>query len=178
VVVADQKHGAAGDGLLHPLVLLALALLVVNDHVFKAAAAGSRWSTVTGKLSDICGVFFLPVLLVAGIELAAALRARVRRLTPVSNRLLGMRATFFVALFVALFFALMKTVPAVGALYAHALGALQWPVLALAAAASGEAVPGLRPVRHVLDASDVVAVPFAFAVVWLQRQRAALVKNG
>jgi hypothetical protein len=174
-----QKHaGAAGDGLLHPLVLLALALLVLNDHVFKAAAAGSRWSTVTGKLSDVCGVFFLPVLLVAGLELAAALRDRLRRTGPVSDRVLGARPTFFVALFVAVFFALMKTVPAVGALYAHALGALQWPVLALAAAASGEAVPGLRPVRHVLDASDVVAVPFAFVVVWLQRQRAARFKNG
>ena len=169
---------AAGDGLLHPLVLLALGLLLLNDHVFKAAAVGTPWSVVTGKLSDVCGVLFLPVLLVAGVELLQAARSRLFRAQKAGDTA-DVRIAVFAAVFVAVFFALMKTVPAVGAVYAHALGALQWPFLALAALVSGEAVPGLRPVRHILDATDVVVVPVAFVVVWLQRKRAAAaVKNG
>lgn len=167
------RAGAAGDGLLHPLVLASLALLVLNDHVFKSAAVGSSWSLLTGKLSDVCGVLFLPVLLVSGVELLSAARGRFSRRPRSSAGVAHVGVAIAAAAFVAIFFALMKTVPPVGALYAHALGALQWPVLAVVALASGEDVPGLRPVRHVLDASDVVVVPLAFVVVWLQRRRVA-----
>ena len=45
--------------LLHPAFLLALAVLLVNDHVLKAAVA----SPITGKLSDVAGLVVLPVLL-------------------------------------------------------------------------------------------------------------------
>ncbi len=44
-----------------PLPLAALALLVVNDHVLKGAGLLPGW--VTGKLSDVAGLFFFPVLL-------------------------------------------------------------------------------------------------------------------
>nr|WP_062336489.1 hypothetical protein [Herbidospora sakaeratensis] len=43
----------------HPLTLLALVVLVVNDHVLKAAWPG----LVTGKLSDVAGLLVLPPLL-------------------------------------------------------------------------------------------------------------------
>jgi hypothetical protein len=47
----------------HPLPLGALCLLAVNDHLLK----GSGWlpPVVTGKLSDLAGLFFFPLLLTA-----------------------------------------------------------------------------------------------------------------
>ncbi|MBA2665045.1 MAG: hypothetical protein H0U74_22350 [Bradymonadaceae bacterium] len=49
--------------LLHPLVLAAIAVLVLNDHVLKGS--GLLPGLVTGKLSDVVGLFFFPILLVA-----------------------------------------------------------------------------------------------------------------
>lgn len=45
--------------LLHPAFLLALAVLLLNDHVLKEAFA----SPITGKMSDVAGLVVLPVLL-------------------------------------------------------------------------------------------------------------------
>jgi len=60
------------EALLHPLFLLALSMLVVNDHVLKGA--GILPSALTGKLSDFAG------LVVAPTVLAVLLRARSRRI--------------------------------------------------------------------------------------------------
>ena len=49
--VPGAPGASAGDGLLHPIALLAVALLLVNDHLLKAAAPGP----LTGKLSDSPG---------------------------------------------------------------------------------------------------------------------------
>ena len=47
--------------LLHPISLLAIATLVINDQVLKA-----RWpSWWTGKLSDLAGMMFFPLVLAA-----------------------------------------------------------------------------------------------------------------
>ena len=43
----------------HPAVLGSVALLVLNDHLLKQAYPG--W--LTGKLSDVSGLVFFPVLL-------------------------------------------------------------------------------------------------------------------
>lgn len=56
--------------LCHPLPLLAVLLLAVNDHLLKGA--GLLPAAVTGKLSDLAGLFFFPLLLTA--LLAAGLR--------------------------------------------------------------------------------------------------------
>lgn len=55
----------------HPLFALALALLVLNDHVLKGAGILPGW--LTGKLSDFAGLIVAPVLL------SAMLRARDAR---------------------------------------------------------------------------------------------------
>lgn len=47
----------------HPLPLGAVVLLSINDHVLKGAGLLPGW--VTGKLSDLAGLFFFPVLLAA-----------------------------------------------------------------------------------------------------------------
>ena len=52
------------DGVLHPVALIALAVLVLNDQVLKAAWPGF----VTGKLSDIAGLIVAPLALQAAWE--------------------------------------------------------------------------------------------------------------
>lgn len=49
--------------LTHPAVLASVAVVAVNDHVLK----GSGWlpGAVTGKLSDVAGLFFFPILVAA-----------------------------------------------------------------------------------------------------------------
>src|SRR5687768_10907746 len=50
----------AAGALMHPVTLMAIAVLLLNDHVFKHAWPGTWW---TGKLSDIAWmVFALPAL--------------------------------------------------------------------------------------------------------------------
>ncbi len=53
----------ARRALLHPLWLVSLALLVVNDHVLKGA--GLVPAAVTGKLSDVVGMIVAPAVLAA-----------------------------------------------------------------------------------------------------------------
>lgn len=53
--------------LLHPVTVIALVVLVVNDHVLKARYPG----LITGKLSDVAGLVLTPPLLAAIIGLFA-----------------------------------------------------------------------------------------------------------
>lgn len=52
---------------IHPLPLTAVAILILNDRYLKAAYP----SAVTGKLSDVAGLFFFPLFLCALIGLSA-----------------------------------------------------------------------------------------------------------
>lgn len=65
---------APGDGLLRPTVLAAIAICAVNDHLLKTWLP-SWW---TGKLSDVAGLIFFPVLLQALVELGEAITGRWR----------------------------------------------------------------------------------------------------
>jgi hypothetical protein len=48
---------------LHPVPLVALVVLAVNDHYLKGAGLLPQW--LTGKLSDFAGLLFFPLLLTA-----------------------------------------------------------------------------------------------------------------
>jgi hypothetical protein len=61
---------------IHPLPLLAVAVLVLNDRYLKFAYP-SWWS---GKLSDVSGLFFFPLFLCAIVCLLMNLRAGRRGL--------------------------------------------------------------------------------------------------
>jgi hypothetical protein len=67
------------DPICHPLPLGAALLLAVNDHWLKGA--GLLPALLTGKLSDVCGLFFFPVLLfvLAGAGFALTGRRPARR---------------------------------------------------------------------------------------------------
>ncbi|MCC6617494.1 MAG: hypothetical protein IT341_00485 [Chloroflexi bacterium] len=49
-----RRLAVPADGLLHPVVLGAIGLLLLNDHVLKTTTPGF----VTGKLSDFAGLAF------------------------------------------------------------------------------------------------------------------------
>jgi hypothetical protein len=134
--------------------LAAIVLLVVNDHVLKA-----RWpGPVTGKLSDVAGLVFFPLLLDA---LVAWLPA-VRRAAPARRLPACVVAT-------ALVFTAVKTwAPATG-LYEVALGLVQWPFRVAFALVRGEAPGGPVRVALVRDPTDLLALPFVLTSLALRR---------
>lgn len=129
--------------LAHPIPVLAVGVVLVNDRVVKP-----RWPGVlSGKLSDVAGVFFLPLLIASVIELARKTMGRPRAVS-----LLGVAVA---SAFVAIGFATVKLwTPASGA-YGSLVGLLRWPVT------------GSR--HHVVvatDPSDLIALPFAL-LAWV-----------
>jgi hypothetical protein len=145
--------------LLHPVALGALALLVLNDHLFKRVCP----SPVTGKLSDFAGVFVLPLVLSAAFEVFAPGRFRERLAEPngkapvtarAANRVLGgsVLATMIVFTAVELF------EPA-DSFYRYAIGVLQWPFWAGVSLARFGTVPSVAPVTATADPTDLIALP-------------------
>ena len=157
-----MKHPLPAEGLLHPVAVGAVVLLILNDHVFKALWPG----LVTGKLSDVAGMIFFPILLQGLVELGQAGAGHV------AGPRLGTLAVS--CLLTALVFTWVKTSPAGAEAYRHVLGMLQWPPRMVFALLSGQGpvTPGL--VRYVRDPSDVVAVPGVLVALCLGWQRRAV----
>lgn len=140
-----------GEGLLHPVPLLAIAVLVLNDHWGKHAWPG----LITGKLSDVAGMVFFPLMLQALIEVVD----RREPFRPSRRVLVGC------ALATACVFSAINLHPAAERVYEVGLGVIQWPFRMLLALGW---VPRAE-VQHTLDPSDVLAAPFvavAVAVGW------------
>jgi hypothetical protein len=129
-------------------VALAVVTLFVNDHFLKRAYPGF----VTGKLSDVAGMIFFPLLLAVLVRSVAPASLRDDR---AHDRLLLVGCVL-----TAVVFALTKTMPFANELYRFTWGALQWPYRALVALASGRGLPRVARVVLVRDPSDVLAVPF------------------
>ena len=64
---SQSPLGGALGWLVHPVTLAALVLLLVNDHVLKAAAPG----LLTGKLSDVAGLVMTPPVLAVMLAVGA-----------------------------------------------------------------------------------------------------------
>jgi hypothetical protein len=146
----------AGALMAHPVVLLALAVLVLNDHCAKALWPGF----VTGKLSDFAGLVLLPTLVVASVELTF-------------GRVAPLRLTVVAALVTGLAFALTKTWEPAAELYRANWGWLAHPFDALSMLLPHGAPEPAHRVRLVRDATDLLAlpalcVPIALAT-WRQR---------
>jgi hypothetical protein len=143
------KNGQAmpADALLGPVPLIAILILVANDHWFKSMWPG----VVTGKLSDIAGLAFFPFVPLGFWELAlwAARRWRGPRTTPL----------MFATAITAVGFVLVKTT-AVGAMaFGTAESFGQWLPVALIGVFSGHrpAIGDAAPVAR--DISDLLALP-------------------
>lgn len=147
-----------GDLLLNPWVGVALIVLVVNDHVLKARFGG----VVTGKLSDVAGVFVLPLLTLALVEVARyALRLRWR-----SDR----RDVLIHVAVVGIGFAAVKTIPAVDRAYEYIVGLLRTIV-------SFSAEP-VTPILVYPDATDLLVLPVLVGTYAVAISRAASPRRG
>jgi hypothetical protein len=131
---------------LHPLVLGALALLILNDHVLKAAYPG-WW---TGKLSDVAGLAMFPILVSGGGQLLGIWPG-------------GARTVAVVAVATGVAFTACKVWAPAGDVYRVGLAALQWPAHAIAALLEGDTLPGVGRVRLTPDPTDLIALP----AVWM-----------
>jgi hypothetical protein len=161
--VVDQLRPAGG--LLHPAVLIALAVLLLNDHVLKAAWPGP----MTWILSDVAGLIVAPLAVQAAWELGSWLAgqwAGPRR--DVLAASVGLVAAGFVAL--------QLWPPATDA-YRMGLGLAQWPFLAALALTQGLPVPAPTQVVAVGDAADLLALPALAVTWWLGQSRLAAVRH-
>jgi hypothetical protein len=144
----------ASRALARPIPIAAIALLVVNDHVLKAAYPG----LVTGKLSDLAGLVFFPLLLAAAGE-----QVGFRR---------GVSTVVGAAIATGVVFAAIKLSPAAGELYRAAFAGMQWPFRAAFAVLAGQPVPAAGHVALVADRTDLIAlVALGVPVMLARRER-------
>ena len=151
--LSHVSSSVAGNGLLHPVALGSVLVLVLNDHWWKHAWPG----VVTGKLSDIAGLVFFPLLLQAIWE---TLASWIGREWIPSHRALGIAA-----LVTALGFTLVKVCPPVSDAWRIGLAALQWPVRAAWAAVRGRLIPSVGRVSLTRDATDLLTLPSVLVAI-------------
>ena len=131
-----------GDVVLHPAVIFAVVALAVNDHIAKSLWPG----VITGKLSDVAGLVFFPILLVSLCEIGlASLR---RPAIPSRHVLVAAVAATAIA-----FFAVKVLSPA-GDWYRVVWGFLSSPLRG-----------SVTPVMLTQDFTDLLALP-ALVVAW------------
>lgn len=143
---------------MRPTPVFAVFVLFLNDHILKHAWPG--W--ITGKLSDVAGMTFFPVLLTT---LAAVFVARARRDDATFDRML-----LVACIATAVAFAATKTIPSANEAYRVVWGAMLWPVRALRSVGHGHGLPGFARVVLVRDPSDLLALPFVL-LAWRTGRR-------
>jgi len=148
-----------GDLLLHPVAILAMVVVIVNDRVLKPRYP----SELTGKLSDFAGLVFFPLFLVAVAE-------GLRRLTGRHPWSLTPLAVMRSSIVVGVAFALIKTWSPAGEVYRSAIGIVLWPFDAIAAAMQRAELPPLERVALVEDRTDLVALVVLMLPPWIARK--------
>ncbi len=139
---------------MHPVTLFAIALLVVNDWVLKGAFGPSF---VTGKLSDLAGLAFAPVVLSAAIGLVLQLLAMLgARVDPSLSR----RRLFACIVATGTGFAAVKLSPALAAHVAELLGHLG------------------RRAAFYEDWTDLLTLPAVLVALWIGRDELRRVPLG
>jgi len=123
-----------------PLPLIAVGVLLLNDHLLKA----TFHNTVTGKLSDLAGCFFLPLYVSALLSAVTPSRARLRLLAGV-----GITCAIFIPVSVSRF-------------AADTLCAFLAPIGALI---------GLTGYRIAADPTDLLALPMVAAAYFFGCRR-------
>ena len=145
----------------HPVSVGALILLAINDHLLKpqvAKTGNTVASALTGKLSDVAGMVFFPLLLASLFELGGRLGRRPLRY----HRLLVLSV-----LMVAIFFAAINLSNSMGAFYAETLGFLQWPLRLLVDPGGDQGA--FVAVEHIVDPTDALAVVAVMIPYWIGR---------
>lgn len=156
---------APGDGLLHAVPLGAVAVLVLNDHWWKRAYP----SFVTGKLSDVAGLVFFPLLLQALWEIGRSLVG-----SPWGP---SRRALIVAVIATGVVFALAKIWPPVNSMVRTADAVLRWLPKVVWAAVHGAPAPPLGRASLVLDRTDLLALPALLAALGIGLRRADAVTD-
>jgi hypothetical protein len=145
-----EKPGIPVGEAMHPVTLLAVVVLVVNDWILKP-----RWhdasrvgELVTGKLSDIAGLVFAPVVLSAAIGLVLALAAK---LGAKADPFLTQRRLVLCVAATGIVFAAVKLSPDAARALAHALSHLG------------------RRASIYLDRTDLLCLPALAVAYWIGR---------
>lgn len=156
-----------GARLLHPLAVLALVVLVLNDHVLKRHQPGP----LSGKLSDFAGMLLFPLLLAAAYELG------VTRLdgSPPSVRRAN-RALVVATLATGLAFSLPEVWPPAETAYRVVFGTLGWPIQAVIALLKGSELPPLGRAHATADPTDLLALPMGGVALFIGLRRAEPVR--
>jgi len=155
-----------GEAILHPAPLLALATLIVNDHWAKHAHP----SFLTGKLSDVAGLIFFPLLIQALLEIASSAMGRFRR---PSQRVLAAAI-----IGTAILFSLAKTCPIANEAVRTVDASLRYPLRFVVALIHQAPRPRLGRPSLVLDPTDLLALPaLAIAFVVGDRRRREAIRN-
>ena len=162
---STPRHGGPAvpaDGLIDPIALAAVLLLLINDHVLKQIWPG----VVTGKLSDVAGLAFFPLVPLGVWEIGLSLAGRWR----------GPRArpVIVAAALTGVAFVLVKTTAAGATAFGWAISFGQWLPAALAGLVTGHASQMGQPAAVVRDATDLIALPALLLAVYagLRRPRA------
>lgn len=150
-----------GDALLHPALVLAIGLLILNDQVLKQAWP-SWW---TGKISDFCGLLFFPLVLQALWEVLQGMRPPWRLWWP------SLRTLRIATLATGAVFAAVQLWPPASEGYRVILGWLQWPFGLVAALFGGAPVPVPHRVALTPDPTDLIALPALVAAYLVGRTR-------
>ena len=151
-----------GEQLLHPLAIVTVLILLVNDHYWKGV--GPPW--VTGKLSDVAVMILVPLVFQAGMEWFAWARGRFR----------PQRSILLVGVLLAAgIMASINIWPPAAEAYRWGMAVLQWPAKACWQLVAGRSLPPLQPVSLVMDPADLWTIPFGVLPLWmdLKRTRAA-----
>ena len=153
---AERAALPVGEAM-HPLTLAAVAILVINDWVLKPHWRSGPLHAITGKLSDIAGLAFAPVVLTAAIGLVLAVLARLgARIDPSLTRrrlLLSIAAT-------GAGFASVKLSPGAAEAVVSALSHLG------------------RPASIYLDRTDLLCLPALALAYWIGRDELRRVPLG
>jgi hypothetical protein len=146
---AARGRGAIpGDLLLHPIALISLAVVIVNDRVVKVRSPG----LVSGKLSDFAGLIYFPLFVATVVEI-------VRRPFKVDKWWATVRLVGALAVVTGVVFALAKVWTPWADGYRTTFGAIWWPVDALTAVVRGDALPNVGRLHLAQDPTDLFALP-------------------
>jgi hypothetical protein len=160
---ADERDAdpAPGDGLLHPAVVGALVLLVLNDHLLKPMLPG----ILTGKMSDIAGLLLAPIMVVAALELASA--ALGRPSSPDRPLLIA------ICSIVAIGFAVVKVTPFGAVALGATLGIGQWLGGLIVSPLFGMPPPPAAA-DVIVDPSDLIALGSVWGAIAISLRRRRL----
>ncbi|ATB45032.1 hypothetical protein [Corallococcus macrosporus] len=160
--MTTARRPTPGSAMLHPVTVAAVALLILNDHVFKA-----QWpSWWTGKLSDVAGLAMFPLLLQGLWEHLTA-----RGGTDFQPSRAVLHAC---VLLTGLCFSAIQVSALAGDGWRWGLGLLQWPARAAwAHVMDAPWHPRVLPVAHVADAEDLLALPALWVAMKVGGQRCA-----